>query len=310
MNDKLSLFVKPDEYFINRANNKLTFQESRIKEPSGNETIRVKSYYNSDLFNLDENGFGLVVRFNPNKVNQIPIATSISYAEWLNSIEQINNELGSIGIDCNLLQARISRHDESFDIPLLSKYRQYEPLIKTITLSGRIRKSSKNIFENTLYLGNKSKQIIIYDKTKESGLNANIARFEIRYLKCKNLKLSAIKESNFYSYRIKSHQEIEQNIFWMHPEILNAENDTTKLLISLFESVNPYYNLPDIYRIFTLVEISNAGIFMPALLTVARHEKEYKRNSRFLTQLANTRFMKDTLYERYIELKTTFRKAV
>ena len=113
--------------------------------------------------------------FNTNNRN------SFTEQEFQDCIFRLNNDLAKIGIYKNLF-------DDDVFIDKIDLFTDYSPnhstylYIETFQkLKSKYQQKTNILYKNeTVYLGTKSKQLVMYDKATESSFDANLLRIELR----------------------------------------------------------------------------------------------------------------------------------
>jgi hypothetical protein len=319
MNDKIALQIPYYDYRQNNQfDNNFGYTKTEFNQPNKELKVFEKWHCNKGNFNADVNNKGLYLKFNPNKLHGFKYSTEpLPFAKIVNSFDVIEEELHSVGIDTNLKQAKFSRIDNSFDVITNSQYESYEPLIKTISKTTKpFRRGRKRIEENTLYIGNKSNEFSIYDKTKEIEFNygiiltENITRFEFRHLKAKTMKLclNQVNEEFYHKLRLKDKTVIQNYIFNKNPMVL--QNELYELFATLY---NSGYTKPQINNIIVQKQLqiwNNEGFCIEELLTTTtKNQPLYKRGLQYKQMLNENITVAMELKQRYEELKQLFERV-
>lgn len=308
MNDKICVFL-PNNHFeqTSEFNNNFSHRRFEMITPQGEITEKLSYHLNSENFQADINDYGLLVKCNPNKINNHIIGTGLlEYGKFTQSVKQVETELSDRGLKCHLTSSKVVRADDSFDLPITLSYKYYSPIVRTLA-PIKINRAEKQVIENTLYLGNKSNKITIYDKQTEANLINPMMRIEYRHLKNLKMNFTDIKENQYYKFRADDKKKIDAGIFSINPGVLDSEylpyfleqveTDNTRSVIvqNVF-----YYVLSN--------EQDKTGINLLDHLKVKRQEsnKLYIRNQRFITEISKQRHFSSELVERYNEMKTLF----
>jgi hypothetical protein len=309
MNDKLILFI--DNYsFEKTANfdNNFNKVSSILEQPENEPKLKESFYHNSKTYNCDINGFGLKVQFNPNKLNNIKFSSEpLTYSKFMKSIENIESQLCDVGINAKLSNAKISRFDNSFDVTTKLDYVNYEPLILTLAPTTKtLRKGTKRICENTIYFGNKSNEITIYDKSKELGISENIIRFEYRHLRSKSLKLTMnlVDEKKYFELRNCDKEKIMKTVFSKNPKIL--ESELSQYYCELIESDLTQQQIAKLLLAKFMQDLNKNNEIEKLLQVQRTNDKTYQRNYRLKNLLYDKINFKKDLQQRYDELKELF----
>lgn len=314
MNDKLVLHFPHESYRLNSNFENYFTQEDRNKTiPGKPQQSTIKYYYNPDNYNADINGHGLRVSFNPNKIKGQAVGTLISYRDFIETTRQVESDLQARGVDFKVMDGKISRYDNSFDLQTSEMYSCYEPIIRTLTPNTRgIKQGRQRLIENSLYFGNNSKEIIIYDKSKESGLKENFMRFELRHLKLSSkekMQLWQVDKKKYYDNRSQDKEIISNTLFNRNPGVLDYE-----YIKYAVELIKTDMRLSEIYRnMFYCVlstEQARSGVDIFSVIAVPRNHKHYKRGLQFRQEMQRGVYIPPNLTYAYDELKTLLRKAV
>lgn len=260
MQDKIIISTKEfeenraitDQYFTNKKliDFKQSLQhldsesvESQELYKQAISVIGSETYYNeSDNYKIAKSYKGIKLEFNPNKLMKKAIGSDniLTFNELNDCVDMIEQEISEIGIDCKLKEQRIYRYDTNFDIITPKQYYHYIPILKMVLPNTPVKKFRKFTHESTLYLQNSNKVIACYDKTKESELDFNCMRLEVRNLKIvkeQRYSLKSMSESKYWQIRAKDKSLIEQQLFNQPNFIMNESdndtNDTIALLIEL-----------------------------------------------------------------------------
>lgn len=297
MNDKIELHFKLDNYKI-KPNNNLEYDKTYDKDDN---LKRIKEYYNhlsadgNEKFSLDINAYGLLVKFNPNKFSKHNFVTGgfLDYSKFkqvTENIEQIINDV--VGIDTTFNKASISRYDNSFDIQATNDYKKCKEVLKQICdgNTGTQRNANDFSIKDTLYYGNDSEKIVVYDKSKEikdkdkkdyysylSEVPENLIRFEHRRLKNKNnrrILFSSMNEQKYHTIRINSINNINKRLF-------SADVQANKVGNYLFDAFNSDdLNIIDVRKHMTNIAIIQSDYNL-SFLTLPRYHKNYDKLYRF-----------------------------
>lgn len=233
MNDKIAIQFKHENYTICSNNN---LEIDRTIDKTGMVKSEKRYYNETDQdgkhkFSLDINPFGMLVSYNPNKhIEHNFIADGyLEYSKFkqvANSIEQKINDV--VGIDVLFKNGIVSRHDNSFDVDVSVNYKRCQNVLNQLVGGKKTTFRNANDFQikDSLYFGNKTEQIVIYNKTKEikdhqqyySYLNEvpeNLIRIEHRRLKNKRMKLAFnnLNEEKYHNVRMQSINKINQALF-------------------------------------------------------------------------------------------------
>lgn len=311
MNDKIQLYISNENFKQNNQfDNHFAYKCQTVVLPESEIETKESWFCNSDGFQTDINGFGCRVSFNPNKINGLPYSLNpLPFKTISDTFDIIEADLHCIGIDANLKSARIARFDNSFDLPISQKYSEYEPLIKSLATNVKpLRRGKTTINENSLYVGNKSNEICIYDKTTEATLTENIVRIEFRHLKTAKLKLNfnSINEKRYYDLRKKDKNVIVEHIFNKKPILL--EDDTIKLLfIMLYAGCNK----TQIYKGIAMQALNIRAYdgIINHLLTTTKKNPYYRTMLSIKNDLAKEIILTVDYEQNYNELTTLFKRA-
>ena len=217
MNDKLALWT-PEYKKNSNFNSNFDYRKTVETFAATSEIIEKERYfYNGEKFNVDLDGRGLLIKVNPNKFLDIQLGDFIPFQQFQLVLDGLQNGVVDVGIDVNLKDCKIVRYDNSFDLRISNSYNSYLPIISLLLPKTRKRKQQKNIIENTLYYGNRSNCLSVYDKAAEQKLPNNWLRMELRHLKVRNLELSSINEKRYLEYRKSDKQKIMNLVFSNEP---------------------------------------------------------------------------------------------
>ena len=295
MNDKIELHFKPDNFKI-KPNNNLEYDTTYDKD--GN-LKRIKEYYNhlsadgNEKFNLDIDSRGLLLKCNPNKFSKHNFVTGgfLDYSKFkqvTENIEQIIND--EAGVELTFNKASISRYDNSFDIQATNDYKKCKKVLKEICdgNTGAQRNANDFMIKDTLYYGNNSEKIVVYDKSKEiygkkdyysylSEVPENLIRFEHRRLKNKNnrrILFSSMNEQKYHTIRCASINNINKRLF-------SVDVQANKLGNYLFDAFNSdNVNLTEVRKHMTNIAIIQSDYNL-SFLTLPRYHKNYQKLNRF-----------------------------
>jgi hypothetical protein len=253
---------------------------------------------------------------NPNKLNSSKYSSQcLPYDKFLMAIDKVQNELITIGIECNLIETgKIIRYDNSFDLIMENSYSCYMPAIVTMNPQG-IRQGNKRIKKDTLYYGNKSQEICVYDKANEiEETNKNIIRFEYRHLKAKtlNIYLKNLSEEYYYKYRQNDKANIENFLFKVAPKIYTDNNDFLISTLQLINDVN--LNKRQIESNLLVLALKtlekNFEIPLDSLLrTPRKNNKIYRRNKLIKNDLSSKMPINKEYQNYFTEIKDKFKKV-
>lgn len=314
MNDKVGLRFDVLSFHTSKNFEKCFIQEKKIiRNIQGIEKTKLRYYNNSEFCNIDVNANGCRVVLNPNKIAKNEPANKLSFEKFCESVKKVEKYLNSVGIECKINDGKFIRYDNSYDITPQKVYKEYEPVIKSLSPLG-IRQAKTKIYENTLYFGNKTDVIVIYDKQVESGLKYPCIRFEIRHLKAKNknLFLKDINEKKYYSLRSEDKNKIQESIFKKIPEIINDE--FSRFVYDLYTNKDGL-KTPEIAKRTLNYAMKKINGFdndkLKRSLEVSRsNDKIYQRNSRLFKSASKELCLSDTkLVNRYDEMKDMFLKV-
>ena len=144
---------------------------------------------------------GMLIGTNPNKWHH-PFNASNDPAEYARFRSGLNDELKSLGIDCNLPGAQIHRIDLAKQKQMSSPLYSYHQVFDSI----HARRQMDTRFMDTIRIGNQQRQAVIYDKQKELGLpleHKDLVRLETRFLK---------SETSSKYTGLKSLSDLDRNI--------------------------------------------------------------------------------------------------
>lgn len=199
-----------------------------------------KYHYNGINCSIDRDFRGTKVTFNPNKITakieNRDLVEKINQTQLNRAIELVLDEIRDSGLDpTNLIDSKVFRLDECFDVGLTHNYNNYLPIISTIAPINdkSMRISRHKLIKNTLYVGNKSKELSIYNKSdevlKSSGvvLPQNLARHEARYNKSdaissNGLRLYEINDRFMNRFRAKSKDLMSHSLYSAEPKIFDT----------------------------------------------------------------------------------------
>ena len=222
------------------------------------------------------NGFSF--HSNPNKWtakdNGRQLVSQVNHKEYKRHIDYIFDTLNTHGITPPRRESlQLHRLDNCFDSYLSNPYNKHEPLIKTITPLGNkeMRRMKNTEHKSSMYYGNKSQVINVYDKTalynkqiekenKEKNTNHalltdNIKRDEHRIMNHKKLgaNLSQIDERFIKETRDKSFEIIKNTLYSRTPIIVN--NETIGELMRLKNDSNFKFTYANILTHFGAVHL-------------------------------------------------------
>lgn len=305
MNDKNHIYIPLEN--VNLANsNKFSVEKKETSSPLGNKTESVKYFLNAPDYNFDLDGRGLLIKYNPNKLMNIPLGVQVMEYKQLNeSFEYIADMLNESGLDTDIKKhGLLTRYDNSYDLRTNENYKSYMPLVQTLAPIKRIRQSKTRTIENTWYSGNKTDLITIYDKTKESNLDFNLMRFEARHKlrDKKRIPISRISETTYYQLRYKDKQFIKDTIFTRNPQVLSSEY--LPLIADLIDTDLSMNQITQaVFVVVVKNECNKTQLSLDKLFSVARsNDSTYQRNRRIENKLNETMLLvnsrqRDLYYE-------------
>lgn len=310
MNDKTHIYI-PLEHFYLKENNKFDYEERRVITSGITKTFK-KRYINAAKYSIDLDTYrGLLIKYNPNKIMNIPIGSQVMEYKQLNeSLEYMNNVLYESGLEVDIKKHGIlTRYDNSYDLKTKEAYKSYLPLVQTLAPIKSIRQGKTRLIENTWYSGNKKDIVTIYDKTRESGLDFNCIRFEARHkLRDKNrIPVKQISEKTYLHLRNQDKQFIKDNIFVRNPQVLESE-----YLPFISDLMNTDLDMKNIQKAVFIVVVKNEcnkhQLSLDTLFRVARYEdKEYNRNRRIVREMNKSLLLLNSeLRDLYYELSYKF----
>ena len=309
MNDKLHLTVKREnvEQNSNFGNN---FESRRTETTQIGKNLEnvtnLKWFCNRESVNMTMNGSGLLVQFNPNKLTKAPYGKYIPFNQYKDLINEQTELIHSLGIDIDLWSARIARYDNSFDLHISKPYKEYFPLFNSIL--PNIRQSRKRTNVDTLYYGNRTTEIAIYDKLtevlKQTGLDygSNLLRVELRHLK-NNTKYKFLPrtEIDYMKQRSDAKNHLDNYLFSNKPEVLS---DSLKQRITQI-----FYNegtMIDILKSICSTVLIPEADYYKTILKQSSTDSTKRRNNRFIKEILQLGIDTIDLQENYDELKERF----
>lgn len=282
------------------------------------ETTEIrKEIYNFDFAQITINRRGLLLACNPNLISGYTYFTDnyLTYNEFRNSVNYVEQELNQRGLELKIRDGKLRRYDFPFDITLNHHYKEYFPIISQ--LLPFIRNNTTKTYENSIYYGNRTRQVIIYDKTKEQLekhaeiIPYNIARIEFRHLKAKrlNLELSFINDRKYYELRSNSKTFIADKLFNRNTQ--QVQNDIMDLL---FNAINSNETVNGACQQFFFsgyhyLRLNGFDVETPFRVPRSNSNYSYLYRLKKLTQrdlAITTDYYKDL----FIELKHKFQKVV
>jgi len=328
MNDKIGIttneFEKNSNFELNFSNNIIDFMNANnigTHNDFMNAYETKKTYCNTDILNVTHNCNRLKIEFNPNRITKTKPNEVLSFSQFVDSFNIIENELTTIGINTNLSKQPIYRFHSSFDILTDNEYQDYIDLIKfSLPFNQKIRYNHQFSIENTLYKQlTKNQKICCYDKKAlYNKLNdieiPNTLRLEYRNeneLKEKRLSLSNISEKRYYDIRNNHKQIIKSNVL---RDYTLETDDVINLLYSLITNHVKIDKIKN-YVISHLLnkELKERQIDIKDLLFsgIDRDDKPYKRAVQRLIKVLNDYSVFDLSYSRelYTELSYKLNKV-
>lgn len=327
MNDKFTIYTNDyteqkevtETHFTNKA---LQLIEDKIFESEADKMqmllqFRFRTKYQSEtVFVGKDNQRGIRIDFNPNKIMNILPTQILTYPQLVESLKIVSDEVNSIGIGIDFNRQMIARHHTSFDLFPNKSYNAYRPMIKSIIPDTKvIKRGSKKLFEDTLYLENKSRTITVYDKTKESELNFNCIRFEDRFEKIptkKRLLISDLNESLYYQKRHEAKQMISNSIF----HVLNESTSNTALLAMELiaqgistNDISKYISTQSINKDLEILELNSKQLFTAPSKINGIHNKTYSQMLRLRNMLNDYQLIPVEYIDKYYEIKNLFSKV-
>ena len=104
------------------------------------------------------------------------------------SLAALEKALMEIGVHADVYQAKISRLDVAHTVSLPMEVRKYSDTIRSLTFP----RTSRQFYYSGAIWKNKSRQLCIYDKTKEqTGKDSNLCRLEYRLMRGKAVERHA-----------------------------------------------------------------------------------------------------------------------
>lgn len=278
-----------------------------------------KVYYNSENFNLTKfKSNDMIIEFNPNKIlnKSIYDVEPLNYNQIKDSFDIVETQLYGIGIETNLAKQNIKSYHNSFDIRMIDEYHKYEPIIKLATSEHKtIRQSNMQYIESSIYLGNKSQRVCIYDKTSESNLNDNVIRLEHRFDKIpieKRTTLRLLNDDKITAIRKKSKETVRKNFFLQLPKDVKTKDDILHIVVTLFDE--KYSNNEILKYIFATAiskELSKNQMNIKDLLKSSfENRTRYERIRRIESILDKYRILPIDIRERYNEMYNKFSMVV
>lgn len=334
MNDKIRISTKDyilhtnaKDYLVseNIKDLKEIFESSEVKFTNEQKQLLLnnaggnKVYHNAENFNITKfKSNDMIIEFNPNKIlnKSIYDEEPLNYNQIKDSFDIVETQLCGIGIETNLMKQNIKSYHNSFDIRLNDVYTKYEPVVKLATSEHKtIRQSNMQYIESSLYLGNKSQRICIYDKTIESNLTTNIMRLEHRFDKIpieKRTSLRLLNDDKITAIRKKSKETIRKNFFIHLPKDVITKDDLLELFVYLF---NEEYKNNKImkYIVATVLseQLQKYGIGIKDLLKSSfENRTRYERIIWFQKLIDEYKILPIDIKQRYDEMYNQFSKVV
>lgn len=199
--DKLSLTLPESQFDIRSLSDKMKVRRkdralSEIDHAATEHLITTKDghlirgqsvYSNTDRVNvsirrLPTGSLSMLISTNPNKWHH-PWETSTDPDAYRVFRDGLEAEIDSLGISCNLPAAQISRLDLARQRKLTHPLMSYHQVFDCV----HARRQHQSRHSDSIRIGNKQRQAIIYDKQKEAKIDsqldcANLIRFETRFL--------------------------------------------------------------------------------------------------------------------------------
>lgn len=198
--DKLDLVLGEDQFAIRTLSDKLRVRhrDRALNEPDhecmghlfktldGHLIRGQKVFANTDRVNLDikriaDGSLSLRISTNPNKWHH-PWATSTDPGEYREFRSGLETEIDDLGISCDLSSARLARLDLARQKQLSHPLHSYHAVLHSL----KARRQHKTAHQDSYRVGNRQRQISIYDKHTEANLDdslRHLTRVEIRFLK-------------------------------------------------------------------------------------------------------------------------------
>ena len=262
----------------------------------------------------------VVIQLNPNKVQSKKPTELLTYQELQDTFGIIEARLHDQGIKTDINQAQIYSHDNSFDVPTYKPYEAYKPILAQTMSNKTIRNARARFQEATLYYGNKSNEITVYDKTAEYlflekfPLGFECTRFEYRHKKIKSLYRHSPKSLTADIYmktRQADHEAITAHIFG--GEAVTAVSSAIGLLNYLiYTDHKPLDCIKRLGGRYLKEDLDKHGLGLNEALThYSPTDPRYKSKYRMVQMLTSllSEYEDDEYLEAYYELKNKF-KAV
>lgn len=179
---------------------------------NGRAALGSKAFYNGKYLHLDiqpKNIAGQTMIYTSGHFSMPKVAHKgnntkpCSEKEASKVMEYIQDELKLVGIDTDLNAARITRMDTFKNVESKQPFYEYKQLFEVLQMK-RGSESIKRDYGSTFQQGNKSQQLVVYDKNEESKIqnerrkkqgletfplyDGNLIRFEQRIFKSKNVQ--------------------------------------------------------------------------------------------------------------------------
>lgn len=272
-----------------------------------------KTWCNLELVKITKNGIYLIIEFNPNKIKSKQPSDALSYTEFKESFEFVENELTKVGINLDINKQLIYKTHYSFDILPTKEYKEYYPIIATcLPVKSKVHKKNYEHQENSIYLENSTKQIICYDKKLESNLTNETIRFEIRNNKIDKSNrntLHNLSESLYYKKRYDNKAIITKSFFSITES--NENNSIFSMLHKLISEQQSVLNILKYYFALTFnktLDTSNYN-YTDIFKYRSSDRTQYRTNLALQSILTDYKILPEDTFGMYLELKELFSKV-
>ena len=242
--DKLNFYVSHGNWDITTKDREKNFAVQTTKQPQSEKVST--TYWHNGRINIDiKNDGNLVISTNPSKLqepkNYIRPNTFLT-DNLAPYIDILTTQIQKSGICVdNVLNLQPCRLDFATQSFLKHNFLSYNPVFDM--LKGK-RVPTKINFGTSRTWGNKSHQIMCYDKSLESGLHdINLARCEIRLLKSKDIRthlsssLEGLVNLSSKNYKIFNNNFLDNKLF----------HNTNQTKMAFEENINIIHQLKKEY---------------------------------------------------------------
>ena len=246
--DKLNFWIPEGSWDITPQKLEDNFTKQVTKTPQGltkrteEDRIQVKHWYNGQKINIDiTKDKSLVIGTNPSHLQEPKgwIRPKTFLTDNLAPyIDILTTEIEKSGIHVdNVLNLQPCRLDFATQTFLKHDFNSYNNVFDM--LNGKRMKNKLN-FGTSRTWGNKSHQIMVYDKSLESGLiDENLTRCEIRLLKSKDIKthlannLEGLVNLSSKNYKVFNNRFLDNKLFHGTNQIKMAFDENFNLIEQL-----------------------------------------------------------------------------